>query len=273
MSVARPSTPSFAPVRAASTADEPAPGRAPAVVASSLMQSSDGSRTAPPWPALVGAVLGLGAASIVALGLVGQWLERVRGVRHSFGFIFQFAPDEEGNLATWYSSALLLACAALLGAIAWRTTAGQRYRRHWAGLAILLALMSADETAQMHEMLIAPLRAIWDVGGVFHFAWVIPGMAFVLCVLLACAGFLRSLPPRTRALFAAAAAVYLGGALGIEMVDGYYASRWGSATLAYGMLTSLEEALELAGAVLLAYALADYLKRYTAPVHAAPPVQ
>lgn len=241
-------------------------------MACSFTQTSRGSRTTPAAPALLGAVLGLGAASIVALGLVGQWLERVRGVRHSFGFIFQFAPDEEGNLATWYSSTLLLICAALLGAIAWRA-AGQRYRRHWAGLAILLALMSADETAQMHEMLIAPLRRIWDIGGVFHFAWVIPGMAFVLCVLLACAGFLRSLPPRTRTLFVAAAALYLGGALGIEMVDGYHASRWGSATLAYGMLTSLEEAMELAGAVLLAYALADYLKRYTFPVLAAPPVQ
>jgi hypothetical protein len=213
------------------------------------------------WPGQLALLFGCGAASIVALGLLGQWLERVRGVRHSFGFVFQFAPDEEGNLATWYASVLLLTCAALLGAIAWRA-AGSRYRRHWAGLAGLLVLMSADEAAQMHEMLIAPLRAAWHTGGVFHFAWVIPGMAFVACVLAACVGFLRDLPPRTRRLFLAAAAVYLGGALGVEMAGGFYASRWGSATFAYGMLTSLEEALELAGAVLLAYGLADHLRRH-----------
>ena len=273
MSLARASTPSLAPrMRDVSTAGEQAPGMASLVMPPSPAQTSHASPTAVAWPALLGAVLGLGAASIVVLGLVGQWLERVRGVRHSFGFVFQFAPDEEGNLATWYSSALLLTCAALLGAVAWRA-AGQRYRRHWAGLAVLLAFMSADETAQMHEMLIAPLHAIWDVGGVFHFAWVIPGMAFVLCVLLACVGFLRSLPPRTRALFAAAAAVYLGGALGVEMAGGYSASRWGDETFAYGMLTSLEEAMELAGGVLLAYGLADYLYRHTAPVHAGPPVE
>jgi hypothetical protein len=275
MSVAKPPAPLF--VRRQAPA-----GAAPAVASAGAAVASAGTggeplatdrplapppsprpaRAASP-PARLAAVLGGGAALFVALGLAGQWLERVVGVTRSFGFVFQFAPDEEGNLATWYASTLLLTCAALFGAVAWRA-AGQRYRRHWAGLAVLLAFMSADESAQMHEMLIAPIRAVWNTGGVFHFAWVIPGIAFVACVALACAGFLRDLPPRTRRLFLAAAAVYLGGALGVEMIDGYYASRWGAATFQYGLLTSLEEGLELAGAVLLAYALADHLHRHPA---------
>ena len=217
-----------------------------------------------PWPARLAGALGAGAALVVTLGAAGQWLRHGLGVKHSFGFIFQFAPNEEGNLATWYASSLLLCCAGLLGAIAWRS-AGSRYRRHWAGLALLLLAMSADETAQAHEMLIHPLRALWGTGGVFHYAWVIPGMAIVLIVLVACAGFLRNLPPRTRRFLILAAAVYFAGALGTEMAGGYYASRWSSKAPAYALLTCVEEALELAGAVLLAYALADHLSRVETP--------
>ena len=205
-------------------------------------------------------MLGGGAAAVALAGLCGQYLRHVHGVQNSFGFIFQFAPNEEGNLATWYASSLLLACAALMGATAWRS-AGQRYARHWGGLALLLTAMSADETAQAHEMLIRPLRDLWDLSGVLHYAWVIPGGLLVLCVLAACVGFLRNLSPRTRRALLTAAAVYFGGALGVEMVGGYYASQWSSKGYVYALLTCLEESMEMAGAVLLAYGLVDHLCR------------
>jgi len=64
----------------------------------------------------------------------------------------------------------------------------------------------------------------------------------------------------------AAAATYLGGALGVEMLGGRYASLYGTKTLAYSLLVAVEEGLEMAGSVLFIDALLDYLRRDVAGV-------
>ena len=55
----------------------------------------------------------------------------------------------------------------------------------------------------------------------------IPYIGFVLIVGLAYARFLFELPAKTRNLFLIAATLYVEGALGIEMVGGYYSSQMG----------------------------------------------
>jgi len=62
-----------------------------------------------------------------------------------------------------------------------------------------------------------------------------------------------SLPARTRTLFLIAGAVYVSGAVVLEMAGGAYASTHGT-DLAYGALASVEEVLEMAGIVVMLYA-------------------
>lgn len=224
--------------------------------ANALVKRSDdrpiliGIRVAP--RRLVG-VLAVGAGVVSALGLLGQWLHYRLGITHSFGFIGQFDPDGEGNFSTWYSSTLLLAAAGLFATVGRYTArAGQAYAAHWRIMAVLLLLMSIDETAQVHEMLIAPLRTALGGHGIFYFTWVIPAGALALGVLLWSLRFLASLPVKTRGLMILGAGVYLSGAIGMEMVDGWYASRFGELSLQYAAMTALEEGLEMAGTLLLA---------------------
>jgi len=143
-------------------------------------------------------LMALGALVVSFLGVVGQLMRFRLGVVHSFGFVGQFDPDGEGNFSTWYSSTLLLVTALLFETVARRTIErGLAHARHWRLLAVLLVLMSVDETAQIHEMLIAPLRAAWGASGLLYFTWVLPGSAAALIVLLISLRFLRHLP-RTR---------------------------------------------------------------------------
>jgi hypothetical protein len=54
----------------------------------------------------------------------------------------------------------------------------------------------------------------------------------------------------------------VGGALGMEMVCGYYADAVGQRNLIYGLLASVEEILEMVGVIVFIYALLSYIGSY-----------
>ncbi len=185
---------------------------------------------------------------------------------HLFGFskrdtlIRLFNLAMECNIPNWYASALLLICAGLLAAIA--LAAGpekEAYRRHWAALALIFIYISIDETAQLHEQINRPLRRALDVDGVFHYAWVIPAMAFLAVLTAVYRRFLLALPPRSRRLFLAAAVCYVGGALGTEFFVNHWVTQYGTDPV-YGMLNVLQETMELTGLCIFIVALLGHLR-------------
>ena len=64
----------------------------------------------------------------------------------------------------------------------------------------------------------------------------------------------------------ASAALFLGGAVGLEMVGGSVAETEGIESLRYRLLANLEEGLELAGTLLFIYALLLEEARRNEPV-------
>jgi hypothetical protein len=175
--------------------------------------------------------------------------------------------DEEANIPTYVSSCLLLASGCLLGVIA----LGEKKRdsaffRHWIILSLLFFYMSLDEAAGIHEHLNGPINEWLDVGGVFYYGAVIPGIIALLFLLVAYFRFWMALPPRTKYLFLVSGVLYVGGVIGLEMVGGRHASLYGTKTLRYGLLATVEETLEFAGISLFLYALLDYLRTHTKTV-------
>lgn len=168
--------------------------------------------------------------------------------------------DTEVSIPTWFEAALLLFSGGLVVLIATaRSRAGQGYVRHWAVAAGALAVMSVDEMLAIHEELIDPLRSLLDAGGLIYFAWVVPGAILVAVFAAAYLRFLTHLPRATRKLLLIAGGLYLGGALGMEAINGAYASAHGQKNLGYMLLTDLEEVLEMAGLLVLVYALLSFL--------------
>ena len=169
-----------------------------------------------------------------------------------------FHVNEEQNIPTLFSTLQLLATALLLG-----LTAGLKeesgYKRHWGFLGLLFLYFAIDENVSIHEKAIRPLRAALDTGGVFHFAWIIPVIPFLLIVSVVYIRFLQSLPRRTAGFIVAAGALFVGGAVGMEMVGGWLADTSGTQTLYYELSVTLEESLEMLGVALFMYALLDYL--------------
>jgi hypothetical protein len=181
-------------------------------------------------------------------------------------FVHSFLFDEEANVPTWYSSSVLLLCSALLGVIAYSTRrVGGRFVGQWTVLAIIFLALSVDEEAALHEGAIR-LRETFGLGGIFYYAWVIPGLIFVAILAITMFRLLLSLPPRSRALFLGSGVVFLSGAIGLEMVSAARAEVYGKNNLTQDVLTTVEELLEMSGAALFVYALLDYIRRHVGPV-------
>ncbi len=195
---------------------------------------------------------------------VTQFVKFWTGHDHMFGVLHLFDLDAENNVPTWYSSGALLLCALTLLVIGLgKRDLKDRYAAHWLALAGMLGWISMDEAASVHEMSIPLLRPLFQSsgygGGYLWFTWVVIGAALVLVVGLSYARFLAHLPAVTRRLFVLAATLYVGGAIGVEMLGAKYAFLFGQRGYPYALLTMTEETLEMVGVVVLLYSLLTYL--------------
>ncbi len=171
-----------------------------------------------------------------------------------------FLLDNEANLPTLFSFALLLFCATLLALIALTKDAtADAYRFHWAFLGAVFFLMAFDEAASVHERLSNHIHGSLHTTGWLFYSWVIPALALVALMGIAYLRFLLALPKSYRALFLVAAFLYVGGAVGVEMPEGAYVQVNGTNDLTYQMYTVIEETMEMLGLALFAYALMLYL--------------
>ena len=159
-----------------------------------------------------------------------------------------FSLSYEGNLPTWYSSALLLACAVTLAVIA---QSAPRHARYWSLLSAVFGYLSIDEAVGLHEQ----LNDLVHLGGPLYFGWIVPAGIAVLLLAAAYLRFLRALPAETRRRFVVAGALYVGGALLMEVPLGLWTEARGDADLGYALIDFAEESLEMIGATLFLLAL------------------
>ncbi len=172
-----------------------------------------------------------------------------------------FDMDQELSIPTWYAQTLLFVAASLMFLIGIaKRSAGQSYYKHWMALGCIFVYLSIDEGVSIHEILSVPLRGLLDAsGGLLYFSWVAAGMIFVGCLGIIYFKFWLRLPPRTRILFLISAAIYIGGAIGVEMIGGFYFANH-YIDYNYSLLVMSEESMEKIGAALLVYTLLDYMK-------------
>jgi hypothetical protein len=168
--------------------------------------------------------------------------------------LFFFDATEEATVANVFSALLLLGSAGLAVGIA-RVVR----RPRWLVLAAALALLSLDEAVAVHESTIKPLRRTLDAGGFLYFTWVVPGAVLVVVGIVAFRSLLDDLDTRGRRLAVLAVVMFFGAALGFELIEGWVVDRSGHRALGLIPLVTVEEALEMVGATLFLYVLAERL--------------
>lgn len=195
------------------------------------------------WIALTAIAVGLALASLVA---------------PAFGYEAVFALDREANVPTVFGAGLHLACAGVLAAIAYAHR-GRRQMGHWAGLAVLFGYFCLEELTRMHDQVGQAFQALLHWDGLMHLPWLLPyGLVGVLLVV-GYARFVAELPAGTRRAFVAAAALFVGGAIGLELVSAEVAVLEGGGNVGYLALSHLEEVLEMSGTAAFLAALVGHV--------------
>jgi hypothetical protein len=201
---------------------------------------------------------------MAALSVVGQVVrfhvdnESLR----SAALLFKLSAEQ--TIPAYFSAVMLLASGGLLWVIARAAQEhGQPFVRHWQGLAVAFAYLSIDEACGIHELAAEPMRGLLGeyAIGVFYYAWVVPGTAMLLVMGIVYLRFVLHLSHSTRNGLIRAAAVYVGGAIGMEMVGSYYASTISTSSVRYALAALVEETMEMLGVVLLIHTLLVHLSR------------
>jgi len=190
---------------------------------------------------------------LVAASLFGQYLRYFHGRGSAFGFIENFDVESEANFPTYYSTMLLVVAALLLSLIAWiQRMAGDPMARRWSLLALIFFVLSLDETIGFHELIGKRLP--------YFYYWTIPAATAVVVVGLYFLPFLWKLPGPHRSRFVGAGAVYVGGALGVEVVEAAIASQTGDETWTYVLVATAQEFMEMLGISIFIWALLKYIE-------------
>ncbi len=185
------------------------------------------------------------------------------GMGQVFGLKPRFDLGGEGNIPAFYSAvALLLAGVLLLFIARLKFGDGDRHRWGWLGLGLGFLFMALDEATQIHELLYRVPG--FDSGA---WLWVVPFGILLLVIGVGFLRFLLNLGPRYRRLFLLSAALFLGGAVGVELITDVTIGESHVANWPAALLTGLEEGLEMAGVALFIVSLLRYVTDYVGEVN------
>lgn len=136
-------------------------------------------------------------------------------------------------------------------------------------MSIIFAYISIDEFVTLHE----EMNSWFSLSGALYFGWVIPASIMVSIFGLSYSRFLLHLPSITRFRFIRAGAIFVGSAMGVELILGSRTDIYGSHNVGYAVIDWVEEAMEMTGAGLFLSALVAVLADQTGQVRliAGPP--
>ena len=208
----------------------------------------------------------LGLATVLYRTLPGAADSPLFSDNPNLGVLNLFNLRTEDSIGTWYSSFLLLFCSALSAVISVAAKKeGRRYVGHWRVLSVVFLYLSIDESSTIHEKMGPIARPVLQslgiqLGGFTSRAWVIPASILLLVFLLAYFRFFLDLPAKQRLLFLISGALYVGGAIGLEMLHGFITTLpEDSSQLARIIVPVGEETFEMLGIAVFTYALLSYL--------------
>jgi hypothetical protein len=204
---------------------------------------------------------------LVIASVSGQLSKYLADHDQVFGLVPLFNADGDRNIPNVFAVLQFAMSAFLLMIIAHGVVKAKGpYAVQWSILTVIFVLFAIDEAWALHKMLTNPLslqtRGVFNdfFAAIFYYAWVIVGIAFVGLVGLFFLRFLWALPAATRNIFLLSGGLFVAGAVGVEMICGYYAYEYGTRNLTYNLIANVEEALEMFGLTLFIHGLLGYLR-------------
>ena len=213
-------------------------------------------------PAKVAAILATVVVFLVVANVTSYVLRNTRWELLFQRYFVSFNLDRENNIPTYFSALQLLFAAGLLGLIAASKFNSQgRFARSWAALAIIFVYLAVDEVMTLHEQLADPIGEAVQASPLLNFfPWLIAAIPLVLVFAAVYTRFLLHLPRKTLLLVALAGVLYVLGAIGFELMGGWYTLNFGVSKEMRFIIYTIEETFEMLAIVVFVYALLDYMQ-------------
>jgi hypothetical protein len=186
------------------------------------------------------------------------------GDKEIFDFIQLVDFDYEANLPSLYSSLAILFCAALLWVIALQQNRlCMPFKFHWFGLAIIFTFLGVDEAVGFHEEVGDFIEGLelFEATGVLYFAWVVPYGFLLFLFAISYIKFVFLLPDFIKIKFIIAGLMFIGGAVGLEIISATEADLHGTETIKYSVLYTIEELCEMFAILLFCDTLLKYIAK------------
>ena len=186
------------------------------------------------------------------------------GDSNIFDFVQMIDLDQEANLPTVFSSAILLIAAFLFYLLGQKSKSLQDNQYpYWLGLSIVFTFLGLDEGATIHETLGDMTEKYVDANGYLHYPWVISYTILVTILGFLYFRFFFNMERKLFWSFMKAAAIFLTGAIGFELLGAKEASLHSSDTMLYCYYYTIEESLEMFGVIYLISILLKLLEKET----------
>ena len=157
-----------------------------------------------------------------------------------------FDLDEEQSFGTWFSAILLLIAALQVHSFRYRLkSSDMTFQMQLVALEAGFVFLSIDEIAGLHETVNTLTPDSWTI-------YLFPAVALIGVFFVS---FLRHFDRVIACAVAVSAAIYVGGAFGIEFASEIFAERNMLDSLPYVIATGVEESLEMIGVLLFVWAM------------------
>lgn len=169
--------------------------------------------------------------------------------------------DFEESFYTWFSTVMLSAAAFMCFFLSLKDHGQTKnVKTQWRILGSLFFLLSADEMLSFHERISGMLSTSFTTSGMFEFAWVIPALIIIPIFFFLFFPFIRHLHTYVSYTIIIAGAIFVFGAVGMEMIAGIFISENNSqddvfTSPMYRFLVNIEEGLEVLGVIVFIKAL------------------
>lgn len=167
--------------------------------------------------------------------------------------------NNEHNLPTFFAALNLIISGYLLVHIA-RAKAPTDYRRAWMVLGFIFFFLALDEWGMVHDGRLKDYRDVFTNYDHLWFLWVIPYSILVIVFGVAYLKFFMHLPDKYKWLFAVSGALFVFGALVMEVIGAPRAKHGGREDPLYVLYTTIEESLEFIAIILFNFTLISYIE-------------
>ena len=182
--------------------------------------------------------------------------------KFSWYVVRYFDLNQEDNFPSYFSTFILAFAALLLFVIYGHQRKNKaKNATYWLVLGLIFVFLSTDECIQIHEEIgkIIHPKVTNDLSGFLYWSWVIPYAFFVLAVVIYFLRFVLALPIFTRNLVFISGFIYVAGAMGFELIEGYFFKKYGLDHIYNRICYFIEENMEMIGVAIFIYALLDHM--------------